>query len=551
MDCLKNTLDTYDNNDNLDKIQLALPTQSHLYTSTYRQLVMQTLIAQLHEYEKKVLPVLRTSTTQQELEQLTKLAPVQIMRALQWLSQKNLITLSYKKVEYIDIDYNGLTYKKTGFPEKTFLKTIADQKTYSLKDVSLASNLSSQEVGVCLGLLKQDNLIVTQTTSAGLTVQITQKGIEQIQAKTKNELFLEQTFPQDLSTLTAEQRQVVDLLLKRKNILKKELKQYPLIHLTELGQQLAQQDLSQKTINALTSALIQSKDWENASFRPYDVNAKLPQIRVSRHHPLSQVIRKIRRIYLDMGFTEMTSPYVESAFWCMDSMWIPQNHPARDVQDTFFLSQSGKIPEQLAKKIANVHTNGSKTSFKGYGYEWDESVAKQLLLRTHTTASTFRLLSQGITPPAKYFCIDRVFRNESIDATHLPEFGQVEGFVMAPDLTLAHMLAFIKEFYAKLGFTQIKFKPTYNPYTESSIEAFFYDPTRKKWIELINSGMFRPESLEPYGVTVPVIAWGMGLERLAMLMHNASRLKDLVGTQTSLDWLSTYKSTYKKTDIHK
>jgi phenylalanyl-tRNA synthetase alpha chain len=500
---------------------------------------MHTLIAQLHEYEKKVLPLLKTYTTQTQLEQQTKLAPVQIMRALQWLSQKNLITLSYKKIEYIDIDYNGLTYKKSGFPEKIFLRTIADQKVYSLKDISLASNLSSQEVGVCMGLLKQDQSITTQTTSAGLTVQITAKGLAQITIKTPQEIFLEQSFPIDSSTIL--DKAVVESLLKRKNILKKEQKQFPVIQLTQLGEQIATQDLSQKTISALTSAMIQSKDWQTASFRPYDVNAKLPPIQVSRHHPLSAVVKKIRRIYLDMGFTEMTSPYVESAFWCMDSMWIPQNHPARDVQDTFFLSQSADIPVQLAKKIAHVHTYGSQTSFKGYGYEWDETIAKQLLLRTHTTAATFRLLATGVKPPAKYFCIDRVFRNEAIDATHLPEFGQVEGFVMAPGLTLAHMLAFIKEFYAKLGFTQIKFKPTYNPYTESSVEAFYYDPVRKKWMELINSGIFRPESLEPYGITVPVIAWGMGLERLAMLMHNASRLKDLIGTQTSLDWISTYK----------
>ncbi len=242
----------------------------------------------------------------------------------------------------------------------------------------------------------------------------------------------------------------------------------------------------------------------------------------------------------------MEGPLVETAFWCMDSMWIPQDHPAREVQDTFYLNKEGKLPIQLVKKVAEVHENGGKSGSKGYGYKFDESVAKQLLLRTHTTATTFRYFGEkGIKQPAKYFYIGRIFRNEAIDSTHLPEFHQVEGFIMDEGLTLRDLMGYIKEFYNKMGIHKIKFKPTYNPYTEPSMEAYGYNEQLGKWIELINSGIFRPESLEPYGIKVPVIAWGLGVERLAMMIHEQKDVRNMLGATSDLKWLREHKVTKK------
>jgi len=243
----------------------------------------------------------------------------------------------------------------------------------------------------------------------------------------------------------------------------------------------------------------------------------------------------------------MEGPLVETAFWCMDSMWIPQDHPAREVQDTFYLNKEGKLPiKELVKKVAEVHENGGKSGSKGYGYKFDENVAKQLLLRTHTTATTFRYFGErNIKPPAKYFYIGRIFRNEAIDATHLPEFHQVEGFIMDEGLTLRDLMGYVKEFYNKMGINKIKFKPTYNPYTESSMEAYGYNEQLGKWIELINSGIFRPEALEPYGIKVPVIAWGLGLERLAMMIHEQKDVRNMLGATSDLRWLREHKVTKK------
>lgn len=122
-------------------------------------------------------------------------------------------------------------------------------------------------------------------------------------------------------------------------------------------------------------------------------------------------------------------------------------------------------------------------------YDWKLEEAQKNLLRTHTTAVSARMLyklanQEGGFVPAKYFSIDRVFRNETLDATHLAEFHQVEGVVADRNLTLGDLIGVIAEFFKKLGITQIEFKPAYNPYTEPSMEIFCFHPGLKKWIEV-------------------------------------------------------------------
>lgn len=223
-------------------------------------------------------------------------------------------------------------------------------------------------------------------------------------------------------------------------------------------------------------------------------------------------------------------------------MWIPQDHPSREMQDTFYLPYQGTIPEKAARLVKAAHETGGKSGSKGHGYEWSAELAKQLLMRTHTTATTYRYFGEkNIRPPAKYFYIGRVFRNEATDASHLPEFHQVEGFVMDEGLTMKDLMGYIKEFYARLGVHRIRFKPTYNPYTEPSMECYGYNEETGKWVELINSGVFRPEALEPFGIKTPVIAWGLGVERLASLILKQDDIRNLLGATGDLNWLRAYK----------
>jgi phenylalanyl-tRNA synthetase alpha chain len=300
--------------------------------------------------------------------------------------------------------------------------------------------------------------------------------------------------------------------------------------------------LAGKDITFLTEELIATGSWRNVRLRPYNVEAAGKRVYPGRVHPLMQIIDKAKNVLVAMGFEEMKGPLIESSFYNFDLLFMPQDHPSREVMDTFFLKKPAKarIPEDLAKIVKAVHENGWKTGSRGWQYAWSSDIAAKTILRTHTTATSFRYLSSSIRIPGKYFSVDRVFRNEALDTKHLPEFNQIEGFVAAEGLTLRNMLGFFKEFYEAFGISRLKFKPTYNPYTEPSAEIFGWHSGMKKFIEVGNSGMFRPETLLPCGVKCPVIAWGLALERLAMLVYDLEDIRSVVGPAVDIDWIRNY-----------
>lgn len=292
-----------------------------------------------------------------------------------------------------------------------------------------------------------------------------------------------------------------------------------------------------KAETELTPEMIKTGSWKTKQFKPYNFDA-LGQRPASGHlHPLLKVRTYFRQIFLEMGFSEMpTNNYVESSFWNFDALFQPQQHPARDTHDTFFISkppETTDIPLNYLEKIRAVHS-------KSYKYDWQEYEARKNILRTHTTAVSARILynlaQQTVFTPVKYFSIDRVFRNETLDATHLAEFHQVEGLVADYNITLGNLMGYIEEFFAKYGLSKIRFKPAYNPYTEPSMEIFAYHEGLKKSIEIGNSGMFRPEVLLPMGLPagVSVIAWGLSLERPTMIKYGISNIRELFGHKVDL-----------------
>ncbi|XP_031832231.1 phenylalanine--tRNA ligase alpha subunit isoform X2 [Nomia melanderi] len=299
----------------------------------------------------------------------------------------------------------------------------------------------------------------------------------------------------------------------------------------------------EKLETELTADLLVNGAWKTKKFKPYNFSAMGSTLDVGHLHPLLKVRSEFRKIFLEMGFTEMpTNNFVESSFWNFDALFQPQQHPARDSHDTFFISDpshSGNFPKDYLEKVKKVHSEGGYGSL-GYRYDWKIEEAKKNVLRTHTTAVSarmlYKLMEQGEFKPVKYFSIDRVFRNETLDATHLAEFHQIEGVVADYNLTLGDLIGILYEFFKKLGITQLEFKPAYNPYTEPSMEIFCYHNGLKKWIEIGNSGMFRPEMLLPMGLPndVNVIAWGLSLERPTMIKYGINNIRDLVGPKVDM-----------------
>ncbi|KAI0722916.1 phenylalanine-tRNA ligase [Earliella scabrosa] len=327
----------------------------------------------------------------------------------------------------------------------------------------------------------------------------------------------------------------------------------------------------------LTVDMLTSGAWKSSTFKKYNFEAAGIPPNGGALHPLLKVREEIRNIFLEMGFAEMpTSSFVESGFWCFDALFVPQQHPAREVQDTFYLSDpavSLPPPKEYYERVSKVHEHGGYGS-TGYRAPWSHDESRKLLLRTHTTASSASMLwklaarcrgedgdadaeaavqregahASPTVPgagkagpdgfrPAKLFSIDRVFRNETMDATHLAEFHQVEGVVADRGLTLADLIGFMRVFFKKMGIENIRFKPAYNPYTEPSLEIFAFHPQLKKWVEVGNSGMFRPEMLEPMGFPkdVHVHGWGISLERPTMIRYGINNIRTLVGHKVSLE----------------
>lgn len=297
----------------------------------------------------------------------------------------------------------------------------------------------------------------------------------------------------------------------------------------------------------LNKAILDKGEWKDEShFKPYNFNALGFPVGGGHLHPLMKVRTEYRRVLMDMGFNEMpTNRFVESSFWNFDALFQPQSHPARDAHDTFFLKDPQAchtIPEEYYNRVKDMHEHGGHGSI-GHGKgAFTRQETEKNILRTHTTAVSARMLhalanQPGGFTPQKYFSIDRVFRNESMDATHLAEFHQVEGVVADYDLSLGDLIGVISEFFLKIGMTDVKFKPAYNPYTEPSMEIFAFHPDLNKWTEVGNSGVFRPEMLLPMGLppNARVIAWGLSLERPTMIKYRINNIRDLFGHKIDLE----------------
>jgi len=312
------------------------------------------------------------------------------------------------------------------------------------------------------------------------------------------------------------------------------------LRLTEKGREIAEKagaEESAPEVTQLTPEMIATGKWREVKFRMYDVTLPVKPRYPGKEHPLQRVIAEARRAFLEMGFEETSSPVVETAFWDFDALFQPQDHPAREMQDTFYLSvpESGRLPdEELVRRVALTHENGADTGSIGWRYRWDKNKAVQLLLRTHTTAATIRALAQNPMPPRKVFCIGKVFRRESMDATHLPEFIQIDGIIIDENASLATLFGTLTEFYRKMGAREVRFRPSYFPYTEPSVEVFAH-LGRLGWVEMGGAGVFRQEVTKPLGCPTRVLAWGLGLERLAMMRFDVTDIRNLYWAD--INWL--------------
>ncbi len=466
---------------------------------------------QLTLNEKRLLMVLAAANTgtPEELGEKLERSPEAVIQYAGLLSEKNLATtVRSATVSLVPTD-EGKQYLDAGLPERQVYNSFSG--SISVSDLN-KHPLAKIGIGWMkrLGWVSIENGLVIKTGDAPESP--IESGLRQ---------------PASVSP------DIKKELIKRGLFIENEVISY-LISITEDGKRFAHAglDLTEET-GTLTSDQISSGAWKDLSLRRYDISKKPRPVYPGKIHPYQRLIDEMRNIFLQMGFTELYGPVVQSSFWNFDALFQPQDHPAREMQDTFHLAGRSEIPHGW-EAIRDIHEHGGNTSSTGWGGRWDPEKARSTVLRTHTTSLTIRHLAENPKPPQKLFCVGRAYRRETIDSTHLPEFEQLEGIVMDDGLTFRHLLGYLREFYHRMGFEEVRFRPGYFPYTEPSVEPEVYIEGLG-WVELGGAGIFREEVTAPWGITCPVLAWGLGASRVAMLKMALNDIRGLC--QSDIDWV--------------
>ena len=440
------------------------------------------------------------------------------------LENRGLVTVETTVVAEVVLDASGQDAVDHGLLEARLWSWMQSEDEPTMK--GLQSAFERHEAGPGVGLLKQLGVTIEQ----GRLVATDSNRIDSTVAARTDFLAM---LPREL---TDEVRPMVEAFKGRKGFIAVLERTDRSWSITEEGRSVTGEALVETTVvTDITPELLQGDAWRNAEFRAFDVTLEATTPRTGRSHPMQALIERIRAVFLEMGFSELVDDYVQTAGWNMDALFIPQDHPAREMQDTFYLDEpaSLSLDDGMMSHWKAVHEHGGDTGSRGWGGTFSKDIAQRGLLRTHTTVNTIQYLAEHPTEACRMFSVDRVFRKEAIDRTHLPEFHQIEGIIMEEGANLQMLVTTLKTFYAKMGYPEVRVRPAYFPYTEPSLEIEVR--WRGKWLELGGAGIFRPEVTEPLGITAPVLAWGMGLERLAMLVLGLDDIRQLY--ISDLEWL--------------
>ncbi|MEM1983233.1 MAG: phenylalanine--tRNA ligase subunit alpha [Sulfolobales archaeon] len=456
-----------------------------------------------------------------------------IMRDLAELEIKELVKLYRSTKYFIKLSDLGINYLRSGLPEQRVLQVLLDLTSkglskFSIEDLLLVSNLSKEEFSAALGILRKYNIVLV--------------------SKNRIEVLLDNdkvaTFNKYLNDLTSLLRKLVDGLItdsvnedlasiRRRGFISinevRELK----VGLTDVALNALKDNLiiTKEVVTVLTPELISSGGWRDVEFKGFDLNVEVPLIYPSRKHPYTEFLNHVREVVVSMGFEEMKGPHVEFEFWNFDVLYLPQYHPARSVNDVYFIKYNTRsVPHAITEmldRVKNIHECGEPAGSTGWGCRWDPKKALRLILRTHTTSVSMRTIYERGEGEYRCFSLDRVFRPDTPDPTHLMEFHQLEGIIVGKNVSFKHLLGFFKEFAKCLGLGEVLFRPAYFPFTEPSVEGYVKHP-RLGWIEVFPGGMFRPEVLRALNViNCNVAAWGIGIDRIAMMVLDIDDIRDL------------------------
>jgi len=475
--------------------------------------------------------------TPDELAKRSGLADSAIARAVLSLSQNGLVRERVEKKTELTLTMEGKSFLEEGLPERRIVSTVAKSGgRLGLREALSRAGLDEKYASIVTGWISRKRWGRIEKADSDPQVVVDREPTgdedEQVLARLKNGGII-------LEELPASLRESAQRLIKR-SLLEARIRNLREIEITPDGRSAVAGTSVRQEVSLLTGEMISSGEWERVRLRSYNVSSPVPQVFPGKYHPYLRFLRMVKRKLVALGFREAVGPLVETAFINCDCLYMPQNHPAREIHDLYYLKDPSRASlEQygdLVRRVAETHENGWKTGSTGWRYKFSLDESSKLILRSHGTALSVRsMISKDLQIPGKYFAIARCFRPDMLDKTHLTEFNQVEGIVLDPSLNLRNLLGILEMFAREVaGADRVRFKPDYFPFTEPSVELQAYREG-VGWMEFGGSGIFRPEVTEPLGVKVPVLAWGLGIDRLYMMHRKIQDIRQLF--TSDLEWI--------------
>jgi phenylalanyl-tRNA synthetase alpha chain len=495
--------------------------------------------------EKSLLLALKDGkkTRLSELLKKTKLPYASVARASVWLSSKGYAKIEDVKRSFIQLDSEGNKVLNKGLPERILVEAILNNGGHTLlNNVSILAELSKDELNIALGWARKKGWLTFSRENGKRFILVKEKPKKGIDEELIEQLS-KGSMPVD--SLSSQQLLELNVLVKRPQIIIQNEDVDRFITLTKVGLTVVKQikEVGEE-ISQLTPELIKSGKWSEIRFRKYDIKAPVAKLWAGKKQPYLRFLDAMKQKLISLGFIEMVGPTVEFMFFNCDALYMPQDHPAREIHDIYYLKSPsyGDLSPYTAliNNVKATHETGWETNSTGWGYPFSLEATKRLILRSQGTALSARMLiDEGLKIPGKYFSIARCYRPDVLDRTHLIEFNHVEGIVLGENLTFKNLLGILKMFALETaGADKIRFTPDYFPFTEPSVELSAYKAD-SGWLEFGGAGMFRPEVTRPLGIKVPVIAWGLGIDRIFMMKAGISDIRDIFSQD--LNWLRSQK----------
>ena len=501
---------------------------------------IKTLIKNLHPLETKVLLKygLKDALTSERLQTELGYKEGHANQAFSWLAGKKLLAETARTPHtYFELTDFGKSIAKNGTAEERIVSFLKESGPHLLPEIAAKLGLENKDVGSAFGTLSRDGVLAmnaekkAEYTGKALPerLTITKQLIERAMTKENCQL--------DAADMSKQEIEVMGGLTKKRGVsetpfrtIERETVTYKLTEaFSQVVDALKKAGITGNEIGEITPAMLASGDWKKGTFRAYNISIPPARIIPGRTNPYVQFLESVKDKLCSLGFQEFDGPLVETEFWNGDALFMPQFHAARDIHDVYRIktpTHAKSIEEPYLSNVRAVHENGGGTGSRGWNYSFDTEFTRRLIMRSQGTVLSAHQLHKAEIP-GKYFGIARCFRYDKVDATHLSDFYQTEGIVLGNDVNLRTLLGFLRMFAVEIaGATEVKYVPGYFPFTEPSIEVHIKHP-KLGWFELGGSGIFRPEVTKAMGIDVPVLAWGIGIDRMALMALGLNDLREL------------------------